>query len=165
MDRKRAAIGSTVFFFAAPGTVAGLVPYWLTGGWSGGGPWPLRVAGGILIAAGLAGLIDAFVRFAREGIGTPAPIAPTQCLVVGGLYRYVRNPMYVTVLLIIVGQAVWFASLALVIYATLAWAATALFVRFYEEPTLERNYGAEYDAYRGNVRAWLPRLQPWNSLD
>jgi protein-S-isoprenylcysteine O-methyltransferase Ste14 len=165
MDRKRAAIGSTVFFIAAPCTVGGLVPYWLTDGWSGSAPWPMRVIGGLAIAAGLAGLIDAFVRFVRDGFGTPAPIAPPEHLVVGGLYRYVRNPMYVTVGVAIIGQALWLSSLLLVIYATLAWAVTALFVRFYEEPTLRRTFGAEYDHYCVNVRAWLPRLRPWNSLD
>jgi protein-S-isoprenylcysteine O-methyltransferase Ste14 len=165
MDRRRAAIGSTGFFIAAPGTVAGLVPYWLTGGWSGSGPWPLRVIGGILIAAGLAGVIEAFVRFVREGIGTPAPIAPTKHLVAGGLYRHVRNPMYVAILMIIIGQALWFTSVALVVYAASAWAVTALFVRFYEEPTLKRTYGAQYERYCQNVPAWLPRLRPWSSLD
>jgi protein-S-isoprenylcysteine O-methyltransferase Ste14 len=165
MDRKRAAIGSTVFFIAAPGTVAGLVPYWLTAGWSGSGPWPLRLIGGILIAAGVAGVTEAFVRFVREGLGTPAPIAPTKHLVVGGLYRHVRNPMYVAVLMIIIGQALWFTSLGLVVYAASAWAVTALFVRFYEEPTLQETFGADYDEYRANVRAWLPRLKPWSSLD
>ena len=165
MDNTRAAIGSAVFFVAAPGTVAGLVPYWLTNGWAGAGAWPYKVAGGILGAAGLAGIIDAFVRFVREGIGTPAPIAPTKHLVVGGLYRHVRNPMYVAVLMIIIGQAIFFTNLALCLYAAAAWAVTALFVRFYEEPTLTRTFGAEYGEYRGNVRAWIPRLRPWNSLD
>jgi protein-S-isoprenylcysteine O-methyltransferase Ste14 len=85
--------------------------------------------------------------------------------VVGGLYRHVRNPMYVAVLMIISGQALWFASMGLLVYGAAAWAVTALFVRFYEEPTLKRTYGAQYEEYRENVPAWLPRLRPWNSLD
>lgn len=165
MDKRRAAIGTAAFFVAAPGTVAGLIPFWLTGGWQDPGPWPLRVVGGVLIATGLAAVIDAFVRFVREGAGTPAPIAPTRHLVVGGLYRYVRNPMYLAVLILIAGQGLWFTRLSLFVYAAAAWAITALFVRFYEEPTLMRTFGDEYNEYRRHVRAWLPRLWPWNSLD
>ncbi len=165
MDRRRAAIGTALFLVAAPGTVAGLIPYWLTGGWSDPGPWPLRVVGGLLIAAGTAGVIEAFVRFVREGVGTPVPIAPTRYLVVGGLYRFVRNPMYVAVLMIVIGQGIWFTRLGVFLYAAATWAVTALFVRFYEEPTLKRTFGQQYDEYRANVRAWIPRLRPWNSLE
>ena len=89
------------------------------------------------------------------------PLAPTQRLVVTGFNRYVRNPMYVGLLVVILGQALLFASLGLVVYAAVAWATTAAFVRWYEEPTLHRTYGSEYDAYRANVRGWLPRLRPW----
>src|SRR5918912_2040770 len=107
MRKVMAAAGSVVFFVLGPGLVAGLVPWWLTG-WQGRQPlpsWaPLRVAGAALIAAGAAVLVHAFVQFAREGVGTPAPVAPPERLVVGGLYRYVRNPMYVSVMAAIVGQ-------------------------------------------------------------
>lgn len=89
------------------------------------------------------------------------PLAPTKRLVVTGFNRYVRNPMYVGLLVVILGQALLFASLGLVVYAVVAWATTAAFVRWYEEPTLQRTYGSEYDAYRANVRGWLPRLRPW----
>ncbi|HCT77337.1 MAG TPA: isoprenylcysteine carboxyl methyltransferase [Micromonosporaceae bacterium] len=164
-QRKRAAIGSLVFFALAPGTVAGLVPYWLSDGWqSTAAHWYLRVPGALLIGAGLVVLIQAFVRFVVDGLGTPAPVAPTKHLVVTGFYRYVRNPMYVAIVAIIVGQALWFAHWGLLAYAAIAWAGPALFVRFYEEPTLARTFGAEYDEYRRNVPAWLPRLRPWNSL-
>ena len=165
MDKRRAAIGSAVFFLAAPGIVAGLIPYLLTGGWQDPGPWPAQVIGAMLVVAGLVAVIDAFVRFVREGVGTPAPIAPTQHLVVGGLYRHVRNPMYVAVLMIIIGQALWFTHLGVLIYGAVAWAVTAAFVRFYEEPTLTSTFGEEYLEYRRNVGAWLPRLTPWKSLD
>ena len=104
-SRVRSALGSGLFFAVAPGIVAGLVP-WLLTGWEAGTTWPpLQLLGGLLIVAGAIVLVEAFARFAVEGIGTPAPVAPTQRLVVGGLYRYVRNPMYVAVGATIVGQA------------------------------------------------------------
>src|SRR5690349_6195543 len=97
MRRPAAAAGSAVFFALAPGTVAALIPWWLTG-WRPGAPlthWlPLRILGGVLVVAGFAVLAHAFTRFVVEGLGTPAPVAPPERLVVGGLYRYVRNPMY-----------------------------------------------------------------------
>jgi protein-S-isoprenylcysteine O-methyltransferase Ste14 len=105
MTRARAAAGSLIFLLLAPGLTAGLVP-WLLTGWDSTSPWPLlRVAGVVLIAVGLAVLLNAFARFVIEGVGTPAPVAPTERLVVGGLYRHVRNPMYVAVATVIVGQA------------------------------------------------------------
>ena len=110
MRRTAAALGTSMFFALAPGTVAGLIPWWLTG-WHlrhvEVAAWiPVRVLGGILIAAGLPVLVAAFVRFVREGFGTPAPVAPTEHLVVGGLYRYVRNPMYLAVAALIVGVGI-----------------------------------------------------------
>jgi protein-S-isoprenylcysteine O-methyltransferase Ste14 len=120
------------------------------------------VLGGVLIAAGLAVLLEAFARFALEGIGTPAPVAPTERLVVGGAYRYVRNPMYVAVAALIVGQALLLGQPALFAYAAVFAAAVAAFVYGYEEPTLSARYGPEYDAYRAAVPAWRPRLRPWD---
>src|SRR2546421_8698459 len=149
MRRVMAAAGSAAFFVLAPGVVAGLVPWWLTG-WQVRQPlpyWaPLRVAGAALIAAGTSVLVHAFVRFVVEGIGTPAPVAPTERLVVGGLYRYVRNPMYVAVLGAILGQALLLAQPVLLTYGVLAGVAMVAFVRWYEEPTLVRHYGAQYEA-------------------
>ena len=153
----RAAIGSAVFFVLAPGTMAGLVP-WLITGWRSDAPALLQMLGGVVVLVGLTPLIAAFVAFTRAG-GTPSPTAPTQRLVIAGFNRYVRNPMYVGVLLTIVGQALVFGSLALIWYAVAFWVVTASFVRFYEEPTLAETYGAEYDAYRGSVRAWIPRVR------
>jgi protein-S-isoprenylcysteine O-methyltransferase Ste14 len=100
------------------------------------------------------------VRFVVEGLGTPAPVAPTEHLVVGGLYRYVRNPMYVAVASTIVGQALLLGQLVLLPYAALFLAVTATFVRLHEEPALRRRYGAQYDAYRRAVPGWWPRLSP-----
>jgi protein-S-isoprenylcysteine O-methyltransferase Ste14 len=165
--RKPVAAASTASFFVlAPGVVAGLVPWWLTG-WRVRHPqpswaWaPLRVAGGVLIAAGVVVLVPAFVRFVAEGVGTPAPVAPTQRLVVGGLYRYVRNPMYLAVVATIVGQALALGQPALLGYAVVVGAAMAAFVHGYEEPTLAGQFGAQYQAYRRAVPAWWPRRRPW----
>jgi protein-S-isoprenylcysteine O-methyltransferase Ste14 len=168
MRKRRAAIGTTVFFVLAPGTVAGLVP-WLLTGWRVREPaayWgPLRVAGALLLIAGLVFVIQAFVRFVEEGLGTPAPVAPPERLVVGGMYRYVRNPMYVSLLGMIVGQALLLWQFGLLLYAVVVWLVTAAFVRWYEEPTMVRKFGADYEVYRHAVPAWWPRVRPWTGSD
>ena len=158
MKRPSAAAESALFFAGAPGVVAGLVP-WLLTGWEVDAEWwpPLRVLGALLVVAGAAVLVHAFARFVVEGLGTPAPVAPTEHLVVGGLYRYVRNVMYVAVTAAIVGQALVLGSVVLLAYAAVAWAAMAAFARFHEEPALARRYGARYDEYRRTVPAWWPR--------
>jgi protein-S-isoprenylcysteine O-methyltransferase Ste14 len=163
MRRTIPAAGSAAFFALAPGATAGLVPWWLTG-WDTKDTWaPLRVLGAILIAAGLVVLVHAFVRFVVEGVGTPAPFAPTEHLVVGGLYRHVRNPMYVAVAAIIVGQALVLGRPALLLYAAALVAVTGAFARWYEEPALRRRFGAEYEAYRRAVPGWWPRRHPWRA--
>jgi protein-S-isoprenylcysteine O-methyltransferase Ste14 len=164
--KPMAAAGTAVFFVLAPGVVAGLVPWWLTS-WRvrhPQPPWawaPLRVAGVALLVAGVIVLVGAFVRFVTEGVGTPAPVAPTQRLVVGGLYRYVRNPMYLAVVATIVGQALALGQPALLGYAVAVGAAMVAFVHGYEEPTLRGQFGAQYEAYRRAVPAWWPRRHPW----
>jgi protein-S-isoprenylcysteine O-methyltransferase Ste14 len=105
--------------------------------------------------------VPAFVRFVAEGAGTPAPVAPTRRLVIGGLYRHVRNPMYLAVVATIVGQALVLAQPALLGYAVAVAAGMVAFVHGYEEPTLERQFGEQYQAYRRAVPAWWPRLRPW----
>ena len=128
----RPAIGSALFFALAPGVVAGVVPYWLTG-WEAEPAAPLwQALGVVLIAAGAAVLIGAFARFVREGIGTPAPVAPTQHLVVGGLYRFIRNPMYVAVVSCVIGQALLLSREVLWVYAVGLMALFYAFVRGYE---------------------------------
>jgi protein-S-isoprenylcysteine O-methyltransferase Ste14 len=168
MRRPTAAVGSAVFFLAAPGVVAGLIP-WLLTRWQALEPlpyWaPMRVLGGILLVAGLIALIRAFVRFVMEGLGTPAPIAAPERLVVGGVYRYVRNPMYVAVLAAIVGQGLLLGRLGLLLYAAATWLVVAAFVRWYEEPTLTRRFGEDYETYRRAVPAWWPRLRPWEPAE
>jgi protein-S-isoprenylcysteine O-methyltransferase Ste14 len=141
-----------------------LVP-WLLTGWDLEDPFPgwvaLRVVGAVLVVLGAAVVLESFARFALEGIGTPAPVAPTEHLVVGGLYRYVRNPIYVADAVIIVGQALLFGRLWLLLYAAAFLAVTAAFVHWYEEPTLRRQFGAEYEAYRRAVPGWWPRAGAW----
>jgi protein-S-isoprenylcysteine O-methyltransferase Ste14 len=138
-----------------------LVPWLLTGWHQRDVPAAVKLLGAILIVAGAAVLVHAFARFVVEGIGTPAPVAPTEHLVVGGLYRHVRNPMYVAVATTIVGQALLLGQPVLLAWAAVFVAVTATFVRVYEEPTLERQFGAEYEAYREAVPGWWPRLRPW----
>jgi protein-S-isoprenylcysteine O-methyltransferase Ste14 len=158
-----AALGSAAFFVAAPGTFAGLGP-WLITHWEipGSSP-PLRVVlGVVLIVLGLIPPVHAFIQFAKAG-GTPMPAAPTERLVVSGFNRFVRNPMYVGLLTVILGQALLFDSIWLVVYALTFWIITATFVRWYEEPTLVSTYGDQYEEYRRNVPAWTPRLTPWKA--
>jgi protein-S-isoprenylcysteine O-methyltransferase Ste14 len=122
----------------------------------------IRMAiGGVLLVLAIVVLLRAFARFVTEGRGTPAPVAPTEQLVVGGDYRFVRNPMYLAVVTAILGQALIFGSVGLLLYAAAIWATTATFVRWYEEPVLLERYGDQYERYRRAVRAWLPRLRPW----
>jgi protein-S-isoprenylcysteine O-methyltransferase Ste14 len=163
MRTSTATLGSAVFFIVAPGTVVGLIP-WMITNWEFHQPLPYwviaQVIGTLLICVGLVLVVSAFVEFAKAG-GTPMPLAPTQRLVISGFNRYIRNPMYFGLLLAIIGQALLFGSLGLLIYAVLIWAMPAAFVRWYEEPTLTRQFGAEYQAYRQAVPGWWPRLRPW----
>jgi protein-S-isoprenylcysteine O-methyltransferase Ste14 len=163
VSRARAAAGSLLFLLIAPGVTAGLIPWLLTGWDSTDPPLALALLGAVLIVAGAAVLLHAFARFVIEGIGTPAPVAPPKHLVVGGLYRYVRNPMYVAVAATIIGQAALLGRPGLVLYALAFMAAVAAFVHFYEEPVLSERFGPEYEAYRARVPAWRPRLRPWSS--
>ena len=153
----RAAAGTLVFLGLAPGVVAGLLPWWLTGWQSTGPPIWLQAPGWVVIVAGVAVIVEAFARFVLEGIGTPAPVAPTEKLVVGGLYRYVRNPMYLAVAAVILGQAAVLGRWVLVAYAFVFGVTVWSFVHWYEEPTLRRQFGPAYDEYRERVPGWWPR--------
>jgi protein-S-isoprenylcysteine O-methyltransferase Ste14 len=165
MRRSAAAVGSAVFFVVAPGVVAGLVP-WLISGWQLPAPMsPFAIirltTGAALLIVAVVVLVRAFARFVVEGGGTPAPVAPTERLVIGGDYRFVRNPMYLAVVTAVLGQAMIFGSLTLLLYALTVWGIMAAFVRWYEEPLLLERYGDQYERYRQAVRAWMPRLHPW----
>lgn len=166
MKRPAAILGSAVFLVIAPGTVAVLVPYWICR-WHMAPPllgWvAFRVLGALLIMAGLPLLLDSFARFAIQGLGTPAPVAPPQHLVVTGLYRYVRNPMYVAVVSLIIGQGLLFGSVQVLEYGVAVFVAFHLFVLLYEEPVLREKFGGEYDEYRKNVRRWWPRVKGWKA--
>jgi len=161
MRRTAAALGSTAFLVLAPGTMGGLVPFLLTGWVTHHPPVVAFALGAVLLAAGAAVLLHAFTRFVMEGAGTPAPVAPTERLVVGGLYRHVRNPMYLAVTATIVGQALLLGQYWLLGYAALFLTTTMAFVTLYEEPTLRRQFGAQYDAYCSAVPGWWPQLHPW----
>jgi protein-S-isoprenylcysteine O-methyltransferase Ste14 len=169
MGNRRAAwamIGSLIFFVLAPGTVAGLIPFWLTR-WQVEGPFLgasiLRAVGVVFVLAGLVSLVESFVRFAVVGLGTPAPVAAPTRLVVSGQYRHVRNPMYVAVLGIVLGQSLILGSFVLLQYAVLLWLLFHAFVVLYEERRLAAQFGASYDVYRQHVRRWWPRLKPWEA--
>jgi protein-S-isoprenylcysteine O-methyltransferase Ste14 len=165
MRKPTAVVGSSIFFAMAPGIVAGLIPWWLTGwdaatGWTSTAWLPARVAGWGVLVVGAVVLIRAFARFVTEGLGTPAPIAPPQQLVVGGAYRYVRNPMYLAVLGAILGQALVLGRLVLLGYAAIVALAVTAFVHWHEEPALTRQFGDDYREYRANVPGWWPRRRP-----
>ena len=161
MKRALALLGSAVFLVIALGTLAVYVPWTFTR-WRVAPPllgfFPLRVVGGLMMAAGLPVLLDSFARFAIQGLGTPAPVAPPQHLVVTGLYRSVRNPMYVAVSSLIFGQGLLFGSVSLLEYGLVVWLGFFAFVVLYEEPTLRGKFGKEYEDYCARVPRWLPRL-------
>ena len=161
MSRPGALLATALFLFLAPGTVAGLIPYWISR-WelqpSFFGLEPLRWVGVLLMALAAPVLLESFARFAIDGLGTPAPALPTQHLVVKGFYHYVRNPMYVAVVSIIIGQALLLGNVALLVYAAVAWAGFFGFVLSYEEPKLRETYGNEYEAYCARVPRWIPKV-------
>jgi protein-S-isoprenylcysteine O-methyltransferase Ste14 len=165
MVRKVSAIvGSAVFLVIAPGFVAGLTPWWISN-WRLESPFfgmaLLRLAGGTLVLLGVIGLLDSFVRFAVQGVGTPAPVFPTRHLVVTGLYRYVRNPMYLAVVSTILGQGLILGNATLLEYGGIVWVLFHLFVLVYEEPTLRASFGSEYELFCTQVSRWIPRFTPW----
>ena len=153
------AFKSLLFLLIAPGVVAGYIPLALLrqgpqikpGGFAYLAV-PLWLIGGII-------LLWSFWNFLHEGHGTPAPIEPPKELVVTGFYRYVRNPMYVGILLMLIGYFLWFGFWSLSIYAVFVFIATHLFVTLYEEPTLKRKFGASYEDYRKRVPRWIPRFK------
>ena len=156
-------IGTVLFVLTVPGTVVVLVPYALCR-WTFQKPLfsieSGRWLGVVLIVCALPIFFDFVLRFVREGEGTPAPVAPTRHLVVGGTFRYVRNPGYIAVVSLLVGQALLFGSAAVLLYALIVAVTFHTFVVLYEEPTLRRQFGAAYEAYCRDVPRWLPRLHP-----
>jgi len=161
-DVGRAAIGAALFYALAPGGIVGLAPY-LISAWRCEHllPGALRATGAVLIGMGVLSVAESFARFVLHGRGTPAPVAPPKHLVVTGQYRHVRNPMYVALVAIVVGQALWLGSSALAIYAVVLLVLFHLRVVTYEEPQLVKLFGGEFAAYRQGVPRWLPRVSPW----
>ena len=155
-------VKNLLFLFAVPGMMVGGFPYLVL--LTRGAPpeWPRVVplgwlaAGLVLIAGGVAALLTCVVDFARRGRGTPFPLDPPRHLVVGGLYQYVRNPMYVAILNIVLGESVVFRSGELIVYWFSVLLGFHLFVVLYEEPTLRKTFGSAYDAYAARVRRWIP---------
>ena len=152
------ALRSLLFLIIAPGMVAGYIPLGLLR-WGSGMEtgifaylaFPLWLIGGMI-------LLWSFWNFLREGRGTPAPVDPPKELVAVGFYRYVRNPMYVGILAVIIGHFLWFGYWNLLWYAVLVFLAFNTFVTYYEEPTLKKKFGAAYEDYCKRVPRWIPRL-------
>lgn len=146
-----------VFTILVPGSVLVLIPSWMLGGFPKPAPGPLTWLGILIIVLGAAIYFRCAWEFAVRGLGTPAPIAPTKFLVTTALHSYVRNPMYIGVFGVILGQAATFRSLRLLAYAAFFCVPVQLFVIFYEEPTLRRQFGESYEEYRRSVPRWIPR--------
>jgi protein-S-isoprenylcysteine O-methyltransferase Ste14 len=147
------------FTVLLPGTVVAFVPWLLVDS----GRWrfdigPIRFAGVFLIVLGVAGLLWCIWDFAHIGRGTLAPVDPPRFVVRSGLYERVRNPMYVANLVTLVGEGIVFESAAIFAWAAFMWVANHLFVVLYEEPTLTRSFGANYESYRRSVPRWVPKL-------
>ena len=152
------ALKSLLFLIVAPGIVAGYIPLALLRGGSqietgvfAYLAFPLWLVGGVI-------LLWSFWNFLVQGRGTPAPVDPPKELVAVGFYRYVRNPMYVGVLAIIIGHFLWFGYWNLLVYAVIVFLAFNTFVTYYEEPTLKRQVGKSYEDYLQRVPRWIPRF-------
>lgn len=158
---RRSILVTALFtFFGGPGILLVVLPWWMTGlrvvpGWN-------QTTGWVLIVVGLLPLFESIVRFVVVGRGTLLPTVPTEHLVVSGLYRFVRNPMYLGVGTALAGEVLLFWNRHMVIELAVAAALMDIFVRFYEEPKLMRTFGNEYRAYRQNVGRWVPRIRPWS---
>jgi protein-S-isoprenylcysteine O-methyltransferase Ste14 len=148
-----------VFTIVVPGTVAVVIPRYLLAGFPAPIFGALPAVGFVAIVLGASIYFLCAWEFAVRGLGTPAPIAPTKFLVVSGLHRYVRNPMYLGVALVILGEAGLFRAPHLAEYAVVMLSIAHLFVIFYEEPTLHRQFGESYEQYRRTVPRWVPRLK------
>jgi protein-S-isoprenylcysteine O-methyltransferase Ste14 len=148
-----------LFTIFVPGSVLGVVPFWLVGGLRRPVPGSLTWLGVLIILLGAAIYFRCAWEFAVRGLGTPAPIAPTRFLVTTALHRYVRNPMYIGVLGVLLGEAITFRAVVLFKYWVFCFVAVYLFVLLYEEPTLRRQFGESYEEYRRSVPRWIPRFR------
>ena len=164
MSKAIAVLGSALFFIVAPGTILGFVP-WSIMGWRMDPPFfgiePLRWFGAALIVLGLLPLLSSFARFAWDGLGTPAPIAPPTNLVVTGFYRRMRNPIYLALFIILLGEALLFGDERVAAWGVLFWLFTFAVVVIFEEPALRQQFGEDYRTYCKNVPRWVPRVIPY----
>jgi protein-S-isoprenylcysteine O-methyltransferase Ste14 len=160
-DRWISTVVTVLSFPFGPGLIVVLLPWLIMQFRDGSQPWPLavRVLGVVLIALGGITCVATFARFAVEGVGTPFPTNPpsSRKVMVGGPYRYVRNPMYVSYFVVIIGEALLLSRPVLFIYLLGVAVFVVAFVRWWEEPTMAKRFGAEYEAYRKNVPGWWPR--------
>jgi len=159
--RRVALPGSLLFFLIGPGLEAGVGPFVLTGWHANPAPAVVRIVGAAAACAGLAVLVWCFARFVREGGGTPSPLAPPTRLVVGGPYRWVRNPMYAATAALIIGQGLLLAQPILFAAAAAYVIALAALDRFVERPRLMERFGAQYAEYVRAVPGWIPWRRPW----
>ena len=159
-SRLRSVTGSLGFvLLGGPTIVAGLVPWLITRWHAEDQPLGLRILGGVVFAIGAALVLETTARFAVQGRGTPAPWAPPERFVERGSYRFVRSPMYLGVLALIVGQALLLGREILFAWAVAAWLIFQLFLVLEEEPGLRRRFGAHYEGYSRRVGRWFPRLR------
>ena len=151
---------TALFTIVVPGTVLLFVPYGLLAAELGPSVdlGLIRWFGLLPLSIGLVIILYCFTTFVHRGRGTPAPYDPPQELVVAGLYRYLRNPQYVGVILVVVGEALLAEAPILSAYAAFLAIVYHLFVRYYEEPTLGRMFGDAYFRYCKAVPRWLPKL-------
>jgi protein-S-isoprenylcysteine O-methyltransferase Ste14 len=153
---------TVLFSVLVPGTVVGVVPYLLL---TYGPEIPavdfggMRYIGIVPLAGGLLFYLASAWNFVEQGKGTPAPIDPPKLLVSSGPYRFVRNPMYVGGVLILLGEAIFCTSILLLVYLCFIWLTFHLFIVFYEEPHLRKVFGTEYEEYCRNVGRWVPDLK------
>ena len=153
---------SIFFTILQPGTVTVLIPYWLNSSRRNSAisnHQSLSYLGLALIVIGAAGLLWCIWDFFSAGRGTISPVDPPKHLVARGLYRYVRNPMYVAVVTILIGEAIFFRSMPILIEAAVFLVLANLFVALYEEPTLRRQFGESYERYTQTVGRWIPRYR------
>lgn len=154
------AVRSLLWMILLPGLYAGYIP-WRYFGVRDVRPdlgSPSQLTGLTVVAVGVTLLLTCIWEFARSGRGTLSPVDPPTTLVVRGLYRYVRNPMYLSVTAIVLGEVLLTGSRGLLLYWSIWFVAVNIFVRAFEEPTLRRQFGASYDEYTSRVGRWLPKL-------
>ncbi len=153
------ALRSLLYTIIIPGTVTVLIPYLIV---SGSGeridhPWGLlQIVGLIAALAGATILLRCIWEFMVTGRGTLAPIDPPTQLVVGGLYCYVRNPMYLGAFTLMLGEAAFFESLLVLLYAVTWFMIVNMIVLLHEEPVLRRRFGESYERYVRSVHRWVP---------